>query len=115
MSIKLEVGKKYVCRNRPDIKYVEVIYEGLIDGYPFLAVSFFEGNKGKNEVFNTEDGLDLIAEYCEPPKTKKIKVWVWDWYFIYGNTTTGTELYAHNYSPLPYKIPGTEREIEIPE
>lgn len=119
--MKLEVGKKYVCRDRPDIKYVEIINDKYRSYHVVKAVGLAHYTNDEMSYDSwylpghlyekTIDKTDLIAEYVEAAKTKKIKVW--DWYMSYGRIITGTEELKHYGNG--FKIPGTEREIEIPE
>lgn len=78
-KLKLEVGKKYVCKNRPDIKYVEIteiieITDQRYIGYEVLATfHFIDGYISYNHTYTIRgtfferlsDDRDLVAEYVE--------------------------------------------------
>jgi len=71
--MRLEVGKKYVCRGRAGIKYVEVI--GVVDGDKEVQVVRHYTNGHTDHRQYTANGywlyaekeheLDLVAEYKE--------------------------------------------------
>lgn len=81
--MKLEIGKKYICRNAPDIEWVEVIaiderarpnrdvfiIEKYKHGIFDLSSRYYDGRYNKEG----ESGWDLIAEYKEP---RKFEFWV---------------------------------------
>ena len=82
-NIKLEVGKRYVCRDSADIKYVEIIYKTNNPAYPFVGITTFH-NDAKLHHVNTYmecGGLsvydnceeDLVAEYVE---SRDIELWI---------------------------------------
>lgn len=73
--MQLEVGKKYICRGRPDIKYIEITEctYGSGASYPFVGTTVYT-YMGKQEypVRFTPEGRfwvdvlskeDLVAEY----------------------------------------------------
>lgn len=73
--MKLEVGKKYICRDYPRIKYVRIDAIRTDVGYPDdhrVAASIFEYDGKMQSASYREDGryiswdtLDLVAEYQE--------------------------------------------------
>lgn len=77
--MKLEVGKKYVCRNKPSIKYVRVeciLPEEEKHGNSRVVVTRFYTDDQIHIAFCGIDGrysgdyisvFDLVAEYVEPP------------------------------------------------
>ena len=79
--MKLIVGKKYICRNRPDIKYVEIVHTHEHGKSPIQGVAYFEIDVSPVVWFFTEEGIsnlheyrDLVAEY----KEEKIELHITD-------------------------------------
>lgn len=72
-ELKLELGKKYVCRNRDDIKYASITYYYDGHNYPFWAYIYFRNGSVTSSGYTKDGrydreqttGLDLIAEYVE--------------------------------------------------
>lgn len=70
--MKLEVGKKYVCKDMPNIKYVRI--NAIIEDFNntnAAAVTIFYKNghiiddwySKEGKYFDCSSGLDLVAEY----------------------------------------------------
>lgn len=77
--MKLEVGKKYVMRNNPDVIYVRIdAIRVELKGLNVICATGFEGDGGINSrrfhingnwlTGGLEHDCDLVAEYSEPPK-----------------------------------------------
>lgn len=75
-GLKLELGKKYVCRNNPAVKYVKIIeYIPQRQYYPYLGEVIYHSGSlqkssytvdGRFNAFNKSgSGVDLVAEYIE--------------------------------------------------
>jgi hypothetical protein len=67
----LEIGKKYVCRNIPDIKYVVIVdknglYKGDIhyQNQKYSTDSAYFYQDGRLQSYR-QDPMDLITEYKE--------------------------------------------------
>jgi len=68
--MKLEIGKKYTCRDRKDIKYVEVtsidiMCYGRIQYDDGEILSAYKFNSNGSVFYGNATTLDLIAEYQE--------------------------------------------------
>ena len=80
LELLLEEGEKYVCRNRPDVKYIKVLGISSISTLSYgcfkVEVQYLNGKSHTSTVsywcngFFREDGIesdhDLVAIYEEP-------------------------------------------------
>jgi len=72
--MKLEVGKKYTCRNTKDIMHVEIVHQDIRLAYSFIGlITYADKNPVVDIVTYSKKGecgklnySDILAEYKEP-------------------------------------------------
>ena len=69
---KLEIGKKYVCRNGQVLELLRSVHEGIgrihTDDKYFWSFSLLETLDVHRLFFNREDEWDIVAEYVKKPR-----------------------------------------------
>lgn len=81
VALKLEVGKRYVCKNWPAVKFVEIMHQDQAR-HCFRGLYHFKNGKTLQQewladgqsvgLFNGDD--DLIAKYVEPVEEASLPV-----------------------------------------